>query len=131
MSIAIRWNDEAKSAVFLEYEAPWTWDDLYESIDSSKAMMSESEQAQVDIIVHMKDAYLPKGGSLNMHGMSAIRNPHPKLRYIIVITENTFIRTLMSVSSKVSPQVAERYVVVRNIEEALRLHSKRDQLLTK
>jgi hypothetical protein len=127
MPIEIRWHDEQKTAVYLEFAAPWTWDDLYGSIDTSKGMMSQSPADMVDILVLMKDGNLPKGSN-SMHGMNAIRYPHLKLRYII-ITQNTFIRTLMGISSKVNPKMAERYVIVPTLEEALRLNASREQLL--
>jgi hypothetical protein len=128
MSIEFRWQDEQRTAVYFEFETPWTWDEFYHSLTNAKAMMNETDAEHVDIIVQLKDDHLPKGNN-SMHAMNTVRHPHPKLRYILLVTQNSFIRMLMNISAKVNPKMKERYIVLPTLEEALRLSANREQLL--
>jgi hypothetical protein len=87
------------------------------TLEESKALMRTMPQQTIHMIAHMVDANLP-GGSMSMHGVSAVRSAEPNLGCVIVVSNSIFVAKLLEISGKINPIVAQRYRTAHSLAEA-------------
>jgi len=59
MAILVEWDNKAKSAVLVEFESIWTWDELDEALDQMDQMIAGVTH-RVDVIVDLEGSKIPK-----------------------------------------------------------------------
>lgn len=132
MSVSVRWlDDHTRTAVLLEFDGEWNWNDFHTVINTSHNMIASVPHG-VDLIVHHKankEARNPM-----VHFQKAIRNQPDNLRQVILINENTsviFIKFLQSLAS-----VMERMRLAGtptkfafSLEEARKMVNQRDNAM--
>lgn len=92
MGILIRWDDQARTRVLIEFETSWTWTDLDQAIQQADQFISSVPQS-VDIIIDVEGSSLP-GDFLNA-ARNLLANPEPRANEgrRVVVGANGLIRT--------------------------------------
>lgn len=59
MAILVEWDDRAQSAVLIEFESMWTWEELDVALDQMDQMIG-SVSHRVDVIIDLEGSKIPK-----------------------------------------------------------------------
>ena len=119
MPLKFEWLDNTKTIMGCTGEGTWTWDDYHSSLDSI-ANQFKATQRRVDLIImSAPNAIVPKGSSMP-HYQRAMRIMPPNMGLLVLVTTNTFARTIVSIFSKVYPNKDNvKLVMVASLHEAL------------
>ena len=116
MNVEIRWHDDDVT-IYAKYLKGWTWDDYYISVDKSKQMMTESSSDNCYMIADMTESLIPRGAA-SAHGMNTMKNKHPKLRFVVIVTQNPVVRTMTQITIRLNKLMEQTVRVAATIEEA-------------
>ena len=119
MPLKFEWLDNPKTIMGCTGEGTWTWDDYHSSLDSI-AYQFNATQRRVDLVImSAPNAIVPKGSSMP-HYQRAMRIMPLNMGLLVLITTNTFARTIVSIFSKVYPNKDNvKLVMVASLHEAL------------
>lgn len=121
MAIDVHWHNPTHDIIYTSYGKKWTWDDFYLVAQRTKQLIdTESHAPIVDVIADMTSDVLPYGGS-QLHGISILKDKHPNVGVIVLVTKNGFISTLAQMSFKASALMREHYRIVGSVAEAEQL----------
>jgi len=59
MGIVTRWDNSDKTAILLEFESEWSWENLQAALERADALLISVDH-QVDIIIDMEGSNVPK-----------------------------------------------------------------------
>jgi len=118
MPLKAEWLDTQKTIMGCTGEGTWTWDAYHEALDNI-ANQFKAIQRRVDLVImSAPNAIVPKGSSMP-HYQRAMRIMPPNLGLLVMITTNTFARTIVSIFSKVYPSKDNlKLVMVASLYEA-------------
>ena len=118
MPLKAEWLDAQKTIMGCTGEGTWTWDDYHKTLDEI-ANQFKATQRRVDLVIISKpNAIVPKGSSMP-HYQRAMRIMPPNLGLLVMVTNNTFARTIVSIFSKVYPNKDNvKLVMVASLDEA-------------
>lgn len=118
MPVFVQWDNPEKTIIYIRYEQ-WTWDDYYDALRESASMAATANHS-VDIIAHLSDNTIPKGGTLT-HAAASIKQGDEHVRLIVLVTSNRFVQSLVDMSSRVLPDIKKKYRVVSSVDLARQL----------
>jgi hypothetical protein len=119
MGIVMTWDNREKTIIKATVAAPFTWDELFSTWDSTVKMIRE-ESHPVHMIVISQSSGFPPGNALAQLNRISTNVP-PNLGLAIMVTTNRFIGLINSTLFKLSPSFSRRGRVVSSLEEAYRL----------
>lgn len=121
--IIAAWGNEERTILWVQFQHGWTWDDLYEAIETTYAM-TETVNHNIDLLVDFRAGErVPQGAFAQFHRMKGVQ--HPRWAFHVMLARSNFIGVLLDVFSKVAPQL--QYRVVSTAEEAHTILSKRHE----
>jgi hypothetical protein len=123
MSVKVSWDNESKTTIRYDFEGEWTWDEFRAAAQVAFAL-TRSVTYTVDTISNF-----PPGTRLPANAFLQFRRAMadaPKNRGVTVIAGgSSFIKTMVSVFSKVNKQLGERLMVVDSLQEARKVLTER------
>jgi len=119
MPLKVEWLDTQRTIMGCTGEGTWTWDAYHEALDHI-ASQFKATQNRVDLIImSAPNAIVPKGSSMP-HYQRAMRIMPPNMGLLVLVTTNTFARTIVSIFTKVYPNNDNvKMVMVASLHEAL------------
>ncbi len=126
MPLKVEWLDTQKTIMGCTGEGTWTWDAYHEALDDI-ANQFKATQHRVDLVImSAPGAIVPKGSSMP-HYQRAMRIMPTNLGLLVLVTTNTFARTIVSIFTKVYPNNDKvKMVMVASLNEArVRIESDR------
>lgn len=118
MPLKVEWLDTQKTIMGCTGEGTWTWDDYHEALDAI-ANQFKATEGRVDLVIMSeRGAIVPKGSSMP-HYQRAMRIMPDNLGLLVIVTDNTFGRTIVSIFTKVYPNKDNvKLVMVGSLNEA-------------
>jgi hypothetical protein len=118
MPLKVEWLDTQKTIMGCTGEGTWRWDDYHEALDHI-ANEFKMTQKRVDLVIMSEPgAVVPKGSSMP-HYQRAMRIMPDNLGLLVIVTNNTFGRTIVSIFTKVYPNKDNiKLVMVPSLNEA-------------
>ena len=118
MPLKVEWLDTEKTIVCCTGEGSWTWDTYHETLDGIVNQF-KTVQHRVDLVIDRSPgSTMPKGSSMP-HFQRAMRIMPPNVGLVVLVTTNTFARTIVSIFSKVYPNKDNtKLVMVGSLNEA-------------
>jgi hypothetical protein len=116
MPVNVYWEDADKSIVRYDFEASWTWDELYAAYYEAIAMET-SVTYRVDVILDMRRSNrIPANALLHVKNLSE-KQP-PNIGVSIFVTTNTFIISMVNMAIKAYKKIAFYFRLVNTLESA-------------
>ena len=82
--------------------------------------MAATADHSVDIIAHLADNTVPKGGTLS-HAAASLKQSDDHVRLIVLVSSNRFVQSLVDMSSRVLPDIKKKYRVASSVDLARQL----------
>ncbi len=129
MPLKVEWLDTQKTIMGCTGQGTWTWDAYHEALDNI-ANQFKATQHRVDLVIMSEPgAIVPKGSSMP-HYQRAMRIMPSNLGLLVLVTTNTFARTIVSIFTKVYPNNDKvKMVMVASLSEA-RIRIANDRMKT-
>jgi hypothetical protein len=126
MPIRIDWDNAEQTILYVRYEAPWTWGDFYDAAKEC-AVLASTVSHQVFVIAEMVGGFMPQGAPF-VHGEKVMKHAtNAHMGFVVVVADNRFIQSLVSVSSRIIPGWREKYRTANTIAEARALIEQEQQ----
>ncbi|MBI1281175.1 MAG: hypothetical protein GC179_23820 [Anaerolineaceae bacterium] len=118
MPLKVEWLDTQMTIMGCTGEGTWTWNDYHEALDNI-ANQFKATQKRVDLVImSAPNSIVPKGSSMP-HYQRAMRIMPDNLGLLVMVTSNTFARTIVSIFTKVYPnQDNVKMLMVASLDEA-------------
>ena len=118
MPLKVEWLDTQKTIMGCTGQGTWTWDAYHEALDDI-ANKFKATSYRVDLIImSAPGAIVPKGSSMP-HYQRAMRIMPANLGLLVMVTSNTFARTIVSIFTKVYPNKDNvKLIMVPTLSEA-------------
>ena len=118
MPLKAEWLDAQKTIMGCTGEGTWTWDDYHKTLDEI-ANQFKATQRRVDLVImSTPNAVVPKGSSMP-HYQRAMRIMPQNLGLLVMVTNNAFARTIVSIFTKVYPNKDNiKLMMVPTLQEA-------------
>src|SRR5262245_26463050 len=114
MSVALQWYDAERTILVVEFTGKWKWDDFYIQQDRINHELN-SFTYDIDVMTRAMDDdahnYVPLNTLTQMP--IVVRRTNTRVRLVALITQSGMWRTLDPLLRQISPQYAERIVIVR------------------
>ncbi len=127
MPVTASWDTDEKFAIRLDVSAPWTWDELRQTLAEVRAKIDEVDY-RVPIILPDAEAVARSAQPGVLTQLSALnRYPHPRSGPNIVVQPKTAKTSAFwfRMLDTVYPRVMERYRFTETIEHARHLARER------
>lgn len=102
MPLKVEWLDIQRTMMCCTGEGAWTWDEYYLILDDIARQLTAAQRRVDLIIMRAPGSSTPKGSSMP-HYQRAMRIMPPNVGLMVMVTTNTFARTIVSIFSKVYP----------------------------
>ncbi len=94
MPIDVRWDDDLRTIMLVEYIAPWTWEELHQAQARGNRMSAEIDHP-FDMIQDMSSTpHLPSGAFVNIKTL--VSRLDPKLRVTVYVGMQPSVRAVWS-----------------------------------
>ena len=127
MPLKVEWLDTQKTIMGCTGEGVWTWDEYHEALDTIANQFKMTEHRVDLVIMSAPNVVVPKGSSMP-HYQRAMRIMPPNLGLLVMVTDNTFARTIVSIFTKVYPNKNNGKLVMVGSEAAARLRIEADRM---
>ncbi len=120
MAIHIEWGDDSKTYVYSRFHHGWTWQDNAET-RAIYIEMIKNVSHRVDIVADFSNApTLPTNLFENARQIVSSDNQANR-GFFIMFGVNSFVQNMYWVVTRVIPSVAERFIIVESMQEALKI----------
>jgi hypothetical protein len=121
MPILPQWTDEHKTAIVINYQGHWTWEEFQRAVDAVNTLMRSVNYSVILIHNTLESANLPPGNIL-AQGRTAISGFADNLMLIIVVANSTLIRTFVNIAAGLNPGGRGNIIkTVASLEQAQRI----------
>src|SRR5262245_59394756 len=109
MGIKIVWDNDEKTVVRYIFEKNWTWQEFF----TAKA----EAYALIDTVKHPVGIIMDAPPEVNLppntltHSRNALRNKHPNTRVIAFVLTQAFVRSMINIFMRISPNSADLHIV--------------------
>ncbi|MBC7812804.1 MAG: hypothetical protein H7175_16735 [Burkholderiales bacterium] len=118
MPISVHGNEPDHTIFFMTYEGRWDWEEHFQAVKKAREF-GDGVEHRVDIIVDALRSENPPLGPALSNITSGIRlQRSPNLGILVLVTQNPFVRALMTIAPKVYPGMADTLVLAKTVEEA-------------
>ena len=119
MAVTNGWHGNQEDRIFVyKFQGKWTWNELYTARQAEKNIM-QGNDSRFDVILDFTEAIgLPGSEFNNVKYMTEGADENVVL--ITVVGANTFMQRIYDITSKIFPQVANRYLFVTDFEAAIK-----------
>lgn len=118
MKIDIDWHDIEKTILVQRYNPGWTWDEFDEYNQITQNMIREQNN-RVDVIANFTaNTAIPFGHAMN-HARSNMATIPDNMRYMVIVSPNAFIRTLVTMFNSLRRSDEKFVHCVSTMEQAL------------
>jgi hypothetical protein len=117
MPIEVKWYDAEQTVILYDFSEHWTWDEMYAAVEQVTAMIA-SVPHRVDSIMNLtRTSIVPTGAIGHVKSLSGAIQPNFGIG--VVLSRNTFIKTIFQMFSKLYPKQGSRFAVVESEEQGL------------
>lgn len=118
MPLKVEWLDTQKTVMCCTGEGIWTWDEYHAALEDIARQFTAAQRRVDLVIMRAPGSVTPKGSSMP-HYQRAMRIMPPNVGLMVMVTTNTFARTIVSIFSKVYPSKDNmKLIMVGTIAEA-------------
>ncbi len=126
MPIQVSWYNESKTAIYLTFTDPWTWED-FTVADKKGTEMMEGLNHEVSFLADFTHArQFPRGMSLQ-RVRSVLNFDNANSGTLVVFGVNPFLRVMLNTMLTAAGRLNSTVVLVRDLQEALDLLEGRNQ----
>ena len=118
MPINVRWLDDTKTIIVLEYVGAWTWDELFRARSAAAEMRGSWDAPLPSIQDLTRGQFLPKDIFANAHRVSATM---PENSFIVLVGANTLARAVLETLRRLGRGRQQQYHTAATVEEAATL----------
>jgi hypothetical protein len=116
MPVNMLWDDAEKSILRFEYQGKWTWEEVNDTMVKANLELTAA-QHRVDTIHDFTGSSGLPSNALS-HASNLSRQIPMQTGISVVTGSSAFINTMLSVFSKVYPQLGSRYKSAHTLDEA-------------
>jgi hypothetical protein len=116
MPITVIWDTEKHTAVRYEFRGKWTWGEYFDAIKQGYEL-SKDIPHMVNLILDFTGGSALPNNAMSVFG-SSMKTPPRDFDYAVVVTNSSFITTLVSIFHRVNRQTGKKLVLASTIEEA-------------
>jgi len=116
MGVSIRWLDDSKIVLSLEFESPWTWEEFSNASEQVNTMLDTLDHVADVIIDFRKSKGLPAGFLSQARKMGS--KSHPKRGIVVIVGANRFIQVAVDTVRAVYRQIVKNIQIADTVEEA-------------
>jgi len=119
MAIQVQWDNHQQTAIHVEFESEWTWDQLETTLDHIDRLMS-SVHHPVDVIIDLEGSKIPGDFLTAAKNLLADPQPNPNEGARIVVGANKTMRAVYTTVQKTfGERIAGRELLFApNLEDA-------------
>jgi hypothetical protein len=122
MSIELYWDDEAETVMLMEITGKWSWNDLFETMQTIQKISKQRHQTFGAIIDLSQGVSLPSGGFFNSEGLSNFRkltqldngNKGP----VVFVGMNGMFKSVFQTAGSLDPNFTKMTAFVNTMSEA-------------
>jgi|GEM_PF-3136748 hypothetical protein len=127
MPVTIAWYDDTQTILHMHFTEPWTISEMSEAIHEVRLNMQD--------VAHMVDLVFDIGQvqrippNIITHFALSRDDSHTasNQRYVVVVVQNRYISSLVSVSKRMLPAITQKMLMVATLDEAIELlHQRRE-----
>jgi hypothetical protein len=122
MPIQIEWYDETRTIQILTFAGDWTAADFFEAVNKAVVMGNEVPHS-LDILCDMRGSGEIPSSAISLARWALMAKPG-KMKSLVVVTENDFLRVLSRAINSLYPKLWRNVRLVKTLEEAQRLIGK-------
>jgi hypothetical protein len=118
MTVSVKWDNDSRTIITVEFATHWTWDELYAALDEVNLMIDKLDYV-VDVIEDWRlSPRLPV--SAFAHARNLVRKMHPRLGTIIYVGMNAIVRALWNGAIKVYPHMLgeRKFLMTETMDQA-------------
>lgn len=94
MPVLVDWDNPEKTIIRYQFIDPWTWQEYHETHARGWALIS-TVRYTVDLILDFNQGGGMPSSALR-HFQNAVESVHPNRGYVVIITTNPLIRSVMN-----------------------------------
>jgi hypothetical protein len=118
MPITVYSNEPENTVFFMDYVGRWSWEEHFQAVKKAREF-GDSVEHRVDVIVDaLRSENPPLGPALSNITTGLRIQRSPNLGVLVIITQNPFVRGLLTIAPKVYPGMADSLALATSIEEA-------------
>jgi hypothetical protein len=127
-NITVEWSKDRNNVIVVTYYTnDWQWSDLDQAFNKQRALLDESKNLQVQILVDVTRIQLvPKGGSLLSAARNLSRDAHPKQDHTIIIGARGIIPTILDMTIRLLGTHRSKIHAVLTFEDAYKIIDRLD-----
>jgi hypothetical protein len=100
MGVRVMWDEQQENIIHYNFDALWTWDDVYIAFDEAHSMIEERAKPLGVILSGPDNMLVPPNMLTHTRKlMGSKKSKHTKL--IVFVTNNMFIRTMANILTKI------------------------------
>jgi len=123
-AIDTNWHNNEKTIIQMTLQDGWTWDNLYDALNTVKRMAVSVPHNNLGLIFNMEDtSYHPSG--VDKHLSRIINNIHPNVIYFMMVGTNFWLTGIHHVMVDVNKELAEYHRLMPTLDEAYRFLNKK------
>ncbi len=120
MPVQVSWFNESKTAIYLTFTDPWTWDDFV-AADREATQLMRGVKHSVSFLVDFTQSHqFPHGMSLQ-RVRSVLNFEEPNSGMVVAFGVTPFMRVMLETMLSAAGRVNSTVAVARDLEEALDL----------
>ncbi len=124
MAITLLWDNEAKTALRLDFRGQWTWDEYDTAITETSAAIAHAGRS-VDVIHNLLEgARMPLGYFLP-HFQAALNLMEGNLGFVVIVGGSHSMRVLLSLFIETFTIVHHKVVFANSVDEARQILAER------
>ena len=116
MTVSVNWDKHDHTILIYTLGNPWTWEELYASVDTGIAMV-DTVASNVDIIVDFKNCHsLPPKAFAQFYRVAAL--PTPQTNMIVIAGGGTLLLSLFNLFMLMVGSAGSKYCWVSDLDKA-------------
>ncbi len=118
MPINVRWLDDTKTIIVLEYVGAWTWDELFKARTTAAERRGSWDAPLPSIQDLTRGQFLPKDIFSNAHRVTATM---PENSFIVLVGANALARAVLETLRRLGRGRQQKYHIAATVDDAAAL----------
>lgn len=103
MSIKVRWHNDDREFLIVQFTSRWTWSAFFRAKATLDNLLDDVHESVDCVFLLPSDMVLPPDSIRN--GRHAFHTMHPNLKQIIIVKPNMLIHTIYKMAVKKQPSI--------------------------
>jgi hypothetical protein len=121
MPIQIHWEDDAQTVVRCEFRSPWTWDELFSTMEEVKAITDVADH-EVGAILDVSEGVTIPGGLFNPQ---TLENAKKMIKIgeggsgpVVVVGTSPMIKMMYNVAQTINREAMANFSFAETVDQA-------------